>query len=283
MLIARILTALVLLPLVIYAILFLTNSQFALVFAVVILLAAYEWSNFIKLSTQTYKYLFVILIALLLGLLWLMRDAVSVALINFFTIIFWVFALYLIMYYPKSAHWWKNRPILIALIGVVLLSLTWSALVSIHAIHDFKIAKVTLSGPLLVLFVMILVWAADTGAYFSGRQWGKHKLAPLISPGKSTEGVYGGLFFALSIACGFVWWHDGEMADYVTVLLITLFTVSFSVIGDLMESMFKRQSGLKDSGQLLPGHGGILDRIDSLTAAGPVFLLLYTLVGVRFL
>jgi phosphatidate cytidylyltransferase len=278
MLVSRILTALVLLPLAVSAILFLSNAQFALVFAGIILLGAHEWSNFIRLSSQAHKLLFVLLVTLVLGILWLVNDLLPISLINTITLIFWSFSLYLIWSYPESAHKWENKPLFIGLTGVLLLSLTWLAIVSIHAANNaVTLAQTTLSGPVLVLLVMILVWLADTGAYFSGRKWGKHKLAPLVSPGKSMEGVYGGLILAVGVACAFVWWHGGDITDYFSVLLISIFTVIFSVIGDLMESMFKRQSGIKDSGQLLPGHGGILDRIDSLTAAGPVFLLTYTL------
>lgn len=284
MLVSRILTALVLLPLAVAAILFLSNAQFALVFAGIILLAAHEWSNFIKLSSQVHKLLFVLLVALVLGVLWLMNDVlplslINISLINIVTLIFWSFSLYLVYYYPQSAELWKNKPLFIGLMGIILLALTWSALVSIHAINAVTLAQTTLSGPVLVLCVMMLVWIADTGAYFSGRQWGKHKLAPQVSPGKSREGVYGGLILVVGVACSFVWWLGGDFSDYLSILLVSLFTVVFSVIGDLTESMFKRQSGIKDSGQLLPGHGGILDRIDSLTAAGPVFLLATTWVG----
>jgi phosphatidate cytidylyltransferase len=129
-------------------------------------------------------------------------------------------------------------------------------------------------GNWLILSVMVLVWAADIGAYFSGRAFGKRKLAPQVSPGKSWEGVYGGL--AVSLAITLVvginrGWGFGQL---LLGLLGAALVVMSSVIGDLTESMFKRRAGIKDSSNLLPGHGGVLDRIDSLTAAIPVFAVL---------
>jgi phosphatidate cytidylyltransferase len=122
--------------------------------------------------------------------------------------------------------------------------------------------------------VMVLVWGADIGAYFSGRAFGKRKLAPQVSPGKSWEGVYGGLLLSLVITAivGFV--RDWSFVQMLIGLIGAAVIVFISVVGDLTESMFKRQAGIKDSSNLLPGHGGVLDRIDSLTAAIPIFAVL---------
>jgi len=124
-----------------------------------------------------------------------------------------------------------------------------------------------------------LVWCADIGAYFAGRRFGKAKLAPKVSPGKSWAGVYGGLVATtvLAIACSFYWGLNNS--DRITLLLITLMVTAISVLGDLFESMVKRHRGIKDSSQLLPGHGGVMDRIDSLTAAVPLFVLSLKLTG----
>jgi phosphatidate cytidylyltransferase len=131
-----------------------------------------------------------------------------------------------------------------------------------------------------VLFLLIMIAAADTGAYFSGRLWGRHKLAPQISPGKTWEGVLGAIAATLVIALSGALWFQVEPLYWMMFVGICLLTVLFSIIGDLFESMIKRQKGVKDSGNLLPGHGGVLDRIDSLTAAAPLFLLgLQTLSG----
>jgi phosphatidate cytidylyltransferase len=120
---------------------------------------------------------------------------------------------------------------------------------------------------------MMLIWAADSGAYFVGKAFGKNKLAPKVSPGKSVEGALGGIGFALIIMLGFLQQQNISIDLYPAYLLLAVVGSSVSVLGDLYESLFKRTSGIKDSGNILPGHGGILDRIDSLTAAAPFFLL----------
>ncbi|EJS86028.1 hypothetical protein AAUPMB_19730, partial [Pasteurella multocida subsp. multocida str. Anand1_buffalo] len=126
--------------------------------------------------------------------------------------------------------------------------------------------------------VFILVWSADSGAYFAGRQFGKNKLAPKVSPGKSWEGVIGGLVTAGILASIFIHFTQESLLSGISIpafIALSVATVAVSILGDLTESMFKRQSGIKDSSQLIPGHGGILDRIDSLTAAVPFFAYFY--------
>lgn len=133
------------------------------------------------------------------------------------------------------------------------------------------------SGALWLLYVMILVWGADSGAYMFGKMFGKHKLAPKVSPGKTWQGFFGGLLTAAVISWAYGVWAHLDVTP--TVLLVCSVVAALaSVLGDLTESMFKREAGIKDSGHLIPGHGGILDRIDSLTAAVPVFACLLLLV-----
>jgi phosphatidate cytidylyltransferase len=131
------------------------------------------------------------------------------------------------------------------------------------------------SGAVWLLFVLLLVWTADIGAYFAGRRWGKRKLAPRVSPGKSWEGVYGGLAATTLLAMLFALWQPLGPMGGVALVVITAVVTLTSVLGDLFESMLKRYRNIKDSSQLLPGHGGVLDRIDSLTAAIPIFALFY--------
>jgi phosphatidate cytidylyltransferase len=143
--------------------------------------------------------------------------------------------------------------------GLLVLVPAWLALVRLHAI-----------APNLMLFLLLLVVAADVGAYFGGRTFGKHKLAPQVSPGKTWEGVYGGLIAGALLAVIGVFWFRMSIAPFIALCVVVVIA---SVIGDLTESLFKRHAGLKDSGSLLPGHGGVLDRIDSVTAAAPLFLI----------
>ncbi len=269
----RVITALVLFPLALYVILFLNNSSFALVMGIVTLIAAYEWAGFAKFPSALSKMAFVLIVATIIYSIWLINFILSAQVMNMVSGGFWLFALLLIFAYPASAGWWKNKTPIIAIMGVFLLTLTWYSLIAIHSITELHIGQGKITGPYLVLSVMMLVWTADTGAYFSGRRFGKNKLAPAISPGKSREGVYGGLLLAIILALIFTLINQGDVRDYIQIILITLVTVIFSVVGDLMESMFKRQASLKDSGRILPGHGGILDRIDSVTAAAPIFYI----------
>jgi len=130
------------------------------------------------------------------------------------------------------------------------------------------------SGAAWLLFVLLLVWGADIGAYFVGRALGRHKLAPRVSPGKTWEGVAGGLMVTALLAIVFASWQSLGVAGGLMLMLATAVVTLVSVLGDLLESMLKRHRGIKDSSQLLPGHGGVLDRVDSLTAAVPLFALL---------
>ena len=127
-------------------------------------------------------------------------------------------------------------------------------------------------GEWILLYLLTLVWVADIGAYFSGRRFGKNKLAPTISPGKTREGVAGGLLANLCWMLVVYLLVDGWGIDLMLFLVIGVATVAISVVGDLSISILKREAGVKDSGRLLPGHGGILDRIDSVIAASPIFV-----------
>src|SRR5690606_17335644 len=125
-------------------------------------------------------------------------------------------------------------------------------------------------GPAVMLFLLLLVVAADVGAYFAGRRFGRNKLAPRVSPGKTWEGVIGGLLGAALIALAGGAWFGVPLVPFVALCVVAVLA---SIVGDLTESLFKRHAGVKDSGTLLPGHGGVLDRVDSVTAAAPVFLI----------
>jgi len=274
----RVITALILFPLAVSGILFLSNSSFATLFGLVILLAAYEWAGFAGFPSLLAKLAYVVIVATMLFSLWLINFALSADMMNNAAIVSWAIIIALLIGFPARLKFWHNNIVVIAVIGLAVLVFTWYALISLHAIDHIRFAEIQISGPYLVLSVMMLIWIADTGAYFSGKRFGKTKLALTISPGKSREGVYGALALAFIVVVLFTLWSGGSFQDYVNIIGLGLATVIFSVIGDLAESMFKRQANIKDSSQMLPGHGGILDRIDGVTAAAPAFY-----IGLSFL
>jgi phosphatidate cytidylyltransferase len=179
------------------------------------------------------------------------------------SVAWWLFATYLVVIYPVGGFVTKNPGIRL-LMGLFVLLPCW---VSIHVIHYSS------GGPYRLLFLFALIWGADAGAYFVGKRWGCNKLAPRVSPGKTIQGLIGALVTALLIAMLGAYFFKVAYHYWPAVLALSASVVLFSIVGDLFESLLKRQENLKDSGRLLPGHGGIMDRIDSLTAAAPVFLL----------
>ncbi|MCX7079955.1 MAG: phosphatidate cytidylyltransferase [Pseudomonas sp.] len=258
----RIITALILLPIALCGFFLLEGTGFALFIGLVVTLAAWEWARLAGLTAQSARVAYAALVALLLFFMhvlpglapWVLGAAV----------LWWLLATFLVLTYPRTSEHWASAACKLV-IGLLILLPAWQGLILI---------KQEPLGNWLIMAVMLLVWGADVGAYFSGRAFGKRKLAPQVSPGKSWEGVYGGLLLSLLITAvvGLVrGWSGGQM---LLGLIGASIVVLISVVGDLTESMFKRQSGIKDSSNLLPGHGGVLDRIDSLTAAIPVFAVL---------
>jgi phosphatidate cytidylyltransferase len=165
--------------------------------------------------------------------------------------------------YPRGSNYWAKSTLMRGIIGVFVLVPCWLALNYIRNQSD---------GIYALLFLLILIWGADTTAYFVGKKFGRTKLAPQVSPGKTVVGLYAALICTFIIACIALLICQIPLRFWFGGILISLITVFFSIIGDLTESMLKRAAKLKDSGQILPGHGGLLDRIDSLTAAAPIFV-----------
>lgn len=262
----RIITALILLPLILGAIFYLNSPWFALAIAIPVALGAWEWANIMGIedSRARMPYVVGILVALLL-VYWFDLSVVLLA-----SCLWWALAVWLVKSYPNEVERWQSR-VRLGVIGVLVLVPAWWSLVLIQDQED---------GHWWLLYVMLLVWGADTGAYFVGRKFGKNKLAPAVSPGKSREGLWGGLAVTTAIALVVAFSTPAaRQVGIVPFLIISLVAVVGSVYGDLAESMFKRHRGIKDSSQLLPGHGGILDRIDSITAAVPLFASGMVLLG----
>jgi len=255
---ARIITALLLLPLVLGAIYLLPLPYFALVFWVIVGIAAFEWAALAGLRAQGSRVAYVAVLALLSWFAWSHPERHRDILLA--GAAFWALAIVTVLAYPGSERW-LARPVLVVSGWLVLLA-AWIALV---VVRDRP------GGAHWLLWLMVLVWAADIGAYFAGRAFGKRKLAPAVSPGKTWEGVFGGAVLALVVTAAALLAAAEWRASWLPAIVVL---VAVSVFGDLFESVLKRHRGVKDSGTLLPGHGGALDRADSLLATLPLFALL---------
>ena len=258
----RIITALILLPIALCGFFLLEGAGFALFIGLVVTLGAWEWARLAGFAEQLPRVVYATIVALLLFLMYILPDVAPWVLGA--AVLWWALATFLVLTYPRTSGQWSSVACKLV-IGLLILLPAWQGLVYI---------KHMALGNWLIMAVMVLVWGADIGAYFSGRAFGKRKLAPAVSPGKSWEGVYGGLALTLLITLVVGVMRDWGGKQILLALMGAAVVVLISVVGDLTESMFKRQAGIKDSSNLLPGHGGVLDRIDSLTAAIPVFAVL---------
>jgi phosphatidate cytidylyltransferase len=257
----RILTALILAPLLMWATYALPTIGFGLLAGAFFLVAAWEWAGLCGMTRTGGKAAYVGAIALAGVLLY----GAPILPILGAAAAWWTWATFEMLYHRDVRDGWVASALGKPVSGFFVLLPAWLAPLWLHAQPN---------GWREVVFLLLLVWAADTGAYFVGRPWGRTKIAPQISPGKSLEGVVGGLLAVALLAWGsglFVWrWPGIQLALWVGLACVVAL---ISVIGDLMESRFKRAVGLKDSSHILPGHGGVLDRIDALTAAAPFFVL----------
>lgn len=271
MLKTRVITAIVLLAVFLPITLFAPVGAFGALIAFVLVFAAWEWARLLKIGgAGPIIYALVAAVALVASTGMGTEFQPPRSLLEA-AAIFWVLAGPFVLIRKPSLAKGAWRPFLL-LAGVVVFAACWHALVAARAL-----------GVSFVLSLMLVVWLADIGAYFAGKAFGRHKLAPAISPGKTWEGAIGGWLAVLVVAAVAIVLHAFEPTLYsallerlgaVRTLVILTVLVVFSVIGDLFESMLKRQAGVKDSSGLLPGHGGVLDRIDALLPVLPLAMLL---------
>lgn len=289
----RIITAAILATVVISAVLMLPSDYFSLLIAIIVLIGAWEWLNLIDITSSAKRSVFIgtLIFAMLFIHLWTYILEALVPVMDYLAdkykfqiedirkqsgilewlvipaVLFWLLAMQLIRVAPQQTLSLQLRLRYKALIGWGILLASWMFLSRLRAFY----------GSEMTLYFLLLIWVADIAAYFSGRKWGKTKLAPDISPGKTVEGVYGALISAavcaiiLCITLSIIYGKPITFMVAGDLILLSIITVQISVYGDLFFSLVKRQRGVKDSGNLLPGHGGVLDRIDSLIAAAPVF------------
>ncbi|TLU67745.1 phosphatidate cytidylyltransferase [Thalassotalea litorea] len=287
----RIITAVILAPIAIAAIFFLSLPWLAAALLFVMAIGAWEWGPLMGFDNKRRRIAFVLGISAAIVALWMvlppeqiwLQSADSEDTLNPIAIwvlsiasIWWLFTIVLIFNYPNFSDFWAKHRSVRGLFGLFILVPTWLAFLVLRS-ADINVDE--FHGTRLLLLLFMLVWSADIGAYFAGKRFGKRKLMPNVSPGKTLEGFFGGNVSAAiaMVIMGLIF--DWQSQQIIMAVVLALLISTVSVLGDLTESMLKRQAGVKDSGSILPGHGGVLDRIDSLTATAPVFALCYVMFG----
>ena len=255
----RVATALILAPTIVAAVFLLPTGPFAVFVGMLAMLGLHEWAALSGLRSMAARGAYAFGGGAGLAFLWIMPAAWPAVL--WLAALFWVAAADLVLRYPAGRRVVAAGPGL-AFMGAPVFAGAWLGLVVLKG-HD--------AGPWLIAWMFVLVWAADIGAYFTGRALGRRRLAPRVSPGKTWEGALGGTVLAVAGASLLAWGLGWAALPWWVVLAAVLAVVA--ILGDLFESAIKRARDVKDSGGLLPGHGGVLDRIDSTLAVAPVFAL----------
>ncbi|WP_196137375.1 phosphatidate cytidylyltransferase [Aliikangiella sp. G2MR2-5] len=286
----RITTALFLLPVVVAFFFVVELRYFASAAAVLIYLMALEWAKLAGFQRGIRQTFYAVLVSVVNFVIWLYGGEFlfwpSLSWPNAFAadipMIFLVLgvvaiclAVYIVITYQNRKQWWNNR-LVVSLMGVVILPAFFVSLISIRKtgyLGDFY------HGGGLLLLMFCLIWAADTGAYFTGKALGKSKLAPTVSPNKTWEGVAGGVALSMLVGWIGITLIGVEVTKPLVFTLVLLGIAFLSVLGDLFESALKRKANIKDSGKILPGHGGLLDRLDSTLVVAPVYFLVFSYMG----
>ncbi len=276
----RLLAALVMAPLAIAAVLLLSTPWMAALSAAAFLIGLWEWLRLAEIDDPIARgVLLVVNLLLMVALVWASRSATGSSLILFqlmmmLGVIWWLLAVIWLRHYDfASDHDTHARAFKLAAATLSIVP-AWCALALIHASDsEPSLLGGVPQGHVWLLVALMIVWAADSGAYFAGRKFGKTKLSPRISPNKTVEGLVGGVVAGMIVALAAAPLAGASMKELPYVAIVAIWTILFSVVGDLYESLLKRHVGAKDSSHLIPGHGGVLDRIDSVLAALPVFAL----------
>lgn len=285
----RVLTALILAPLVIAGMLLLSTSTLASGVGVIFMIGVLEWAALVGFESAAARLALVVAHVLVMALLWQYRALGTLEIAVFAGVGWWLLAPFWLRNNTFAAAPRRRNSWLKAVAGLLAVVPAWSAMILLHGmpiageLPDWAAALHFKGAPLRehwwLLFLALLIWCADTFAYFAGRRFGTTKLAPKISPGKTIAGVYGALLGCAAFAALAGYLYNERGLRLVELIGLALLTVAFSIVGDLFESLIKRHSNAKDSGALLPGHGGVFDRVDSLLAALPIFTAGKLLIG----
>ncbi len=255
----RVLTAVILLVIILAIVSLLKSPAFAAVIAIFFVVGGWEWARLVGLNSVFWRLGYVFLVILLLFIAYLSSP------IPWFygAFILWLWAAAAIISYECGAGLLGFQlPWIKAACGLVMLVACWKGVVLLQA-----------ASPWWLIICLCLCWLADTGAYFTGRHWGAHALAPRISPKKTWEGFWGGVLLAVAVLAVGGFFLPITPRQHGLFIILIIICALFAVVGDLFVSLLKRQAGLKDSGRLLPGHGGLLDRVDSTICVAPIFAL----------
>ncbi|HXD36367.1 MAG TPA: phosphatidate cytidylyltransferase [Rhodanobacter sp.] len=263
MLLQRILTALVLAPLAILIILLPNTGVFGAIVALAFLAAWWEWAQLSGLRNRTGRIVLLLAAAGVFVLLWLAQDTAWMPWLLAAGVAWWLLACLWLRRFAFAAAPTRDNLALKLVAGAFVIFPAWVALAGIHG----RVPH----GQWWTLLALVIVWVSDIGAYFSGRAFGKRKLAPQISPGKTWAGAYGAMVAGVLVALAGGWLLGVRGAQLPALAVLAAATVAISIVGDLLESLMKRHAQVKDSGSIFPGHGGLMDRLDSVFAALPIF------------
>ena len=273
----RVITAVILVLAFLAAVVWLPLPMLAFVFGGVAALGAWEWAALSGWRSTSLRVGYTLITIACFTALWVVcrldasppREVVQPCIGS--ACLFWSAAMLLVERYPASALLWRSV-LVRTLMGWLIMSATWLAVIYVLTLDH---------GAALLTLMILIVAVADIGAYFSGHAWGKHKLAPRVSPGKTWEGLWGGVACVLLLSLVVIYFRSAQFDHLApaSIVIVGLVCAGASVLGDLTVSMVKRECGVKDSGSLLPGHGGVLDRIDSICGTAPVFALALMLIG----
>lgn len=243
-------------------IIWLPTAWVAIAMAVLFLAGGWEWGKLTSVSTPSGRWAWLALLTAWIGLLWYFRDTSFAWYWLLVALAGWLAAVVLLAGYQQNETVGPRWQLLLGAAGLLALPAAWLAFVSLHAMHFGWL-----------LYIMVLCTVADSFAYLFGKRYGKRKLAPELSPGKTREGMLGGILGVFMLAVITMFMLDWPAASRVSFILLSLLAGLLSVTGDLFESLMKREARVKDSGKVLPGHGGVLDRFDSHIAAAPLFFV----------
>ena len=258
----RIVTAVVLASLLLGSLWSGDQKYLALLLGAFVCMAAWEWASLAGCQQATVRVLYTVLVTLSLPLLLIFITTPWHVGIVLFGVVWWCIAAIMVVCYQAGGQPIPASRFVRYLLGYFVLLPAWTGLVSLFPYRE---------GPRLLMLFFVMIWLVDSAAFFAGSRWGKRKLAGRVSPGKTWEGFFAGVLVSFLPGLGFVVYEKISGPAAVWLILLCVISAIFSVIGDLCVSMFKRNANVKDSSRLLPGHGGVLDRIDSITAAAPVF------------